>query len=58
MQFATGARSMRNIKKQKRKALRKAQPKIATSSLGTTLGARQRSKKAANQRRGASAPAA
>lgn len=53
MAFAPGARSLRNIEKQKRKAKRKSAPKRITSSVGVTLGARQRSKKAANQRRGA-----
>jgi hypothetical protein len=53
MASAPGARSMRNVEKQKRKAKRKAEPKKISSSPGATLGARQRSKKAANQRRGA-----
>lgn len=57
MPVARGARSLRNIEKQKRKAKRKPAPKVITSSVGATLGARQRSKKAANLRRGA-APAA
>jgi len=57
MAVVRGARSVRNIEKQKRKAKRKAAPKSITSSVGTTLGARLRSKKSANLRRGA-APAA
>jgi hypothetical protein len=58
MASARGARSMRNIDKQKRKAKRKADPKKITSRPGATLGARQRSKKAANKRRGAAVAAA
>lgn len=58
MPSAPGARSPRNIEKRKRKAKRKAAPKLATSSAGITIGARQRAKKAANIRRGASKPAA
>lgn len=53
MPSAPGSRSLRNIEKQKRKAARKAAPKKATNAVGATLGARQRSKKLANQRRGA-----
>lgn len=53
MPFAPGARSARNVEKQKRKAKRKPEPKKITSSIGVTIGARQRSKKAANKRRGA-----
>ncbi|MEZ5816724.1 MAG: hypothetical protein R3D44_06555 [Hyphomicrobiaceae bacterium] len=53
MASAPGSRSARNVEKLKRKAKRKPEPKIATSSVGVTLGARQRSKKAANKRRGA-----
>lgn len=58
MAIVRGARSVRNIQKQKRKAKRKPDPKTITSTVGMTLGARQRSKKAANQRRGAAKPAA
>ena len=53
MPSAPGARAPRNIEKRKRKAKRKADPKKATSAVGVTLAARQRSKKAANKRRGA-----
>jgi hypothetical protein len=52
MASARGARSMRNIDKQKRKAKRRPEPKKISSTPGATLGARQRSKKAANKRRG------
>jgi hypothetical protein len=53
MPSAPGARSARNVEKRKRKAARKAAPKKATNAVGVTIGARQRSKKLANQRRGA-----
>ena len=54
MPSAPGARSARNTLKLKRKSARKAAPKKATNAVGATLGARQRSKKLANKRRGAS----
>lgn len=58
MPSAPGARSPRNVEKRKRKAKRAAAPKKATSARGTTLGARQRSKKIALKRRGAAKKAA
>ncbi len=53
MPSSPGARSPRNIEKRKRKAKRAAAPKKATNAVGATIAARQRSKKAANLRRGA-----
>ncbi len=53
MPAARGSRSMRNTMKLKRKAKRAAAPKKATSSRGTTLGARVRAKKLAGRRYGA-----
>jgi hypothetical protein len=58
MPSAPGARSPRNVEKRKRKAKRAAAPKKATNAVGVTIGARQRSKKLANKRRGAAKPEA
>lgn len=51
MATAPGARSLRNIETRKKKASRTIPRTPATPFSGNTLGARQRSKKAAGLRR-------
>ena len=52
-----GARSARNVEKRKKKARRTIPRKKATSSIGTTVGARVRAKKTAGKKRAAKAKA-
>lgn len=55
---ARGARSPRNIETRKKKARRAIPRKPVTTSLGNTLGSRQKAKKAAGKRLQAKAKAA
>lgn len=54
---ARGARSARNVETQKKKARRVIPRKKVSVSLGNTIGARVKAKKAAGKRRAAAAKA-
>jgi hypothetical protein len=53
-----GARSLRNVETRKKKARRTIPRKKATSSVGSTIGARVRAKKLAGKKRAAKAKTA